>query len=85
MENIMMLPASYCVMNEEEMTYVLGVDEDTGARICHGKWQFAVENIEGLMPAVYDWSGSAEKFRPDTHPEDIPHCIFRYSKAGKKY
>ena len=21
MENIMMLPASYCVMNEEEMTY----------------------------------------------------------------
>ena len=23
---------------------------DTGARICHGKWQFAVENIEGLMP-----------------------------------
>ena len=32
------------------MAPVLGVDEDTGARICHGKWQFAVENIEGLMP-----------------------------------
>ena len=25
MENIMMLPASYCVMNEEEMTYTTGV------------------------------------------------------------
>ena len=24
MENIMMLPASYCVMNEEEMTYTQG-------------------------------------------------------------
>ena len=24
MENIMMLPASYCVMNEEEMTYTTG-------------------------------------------------------------
>ena len=24
MENIMMLPASYCVMNEEEMTYTSG-------------------------------------------------------------
>ena len=24
MENIMMLPASYCVMNEEEMTYTAG-------------------------------------------------------------
>ena len=25
MENIMMLPASYCVMNEEEMTYTLSL------------------------------------------------------------
>ena len=24
MENIMMLPASYCVMNEEEITYTSG-------------------------------------------------------------
>ena len=31
MENIMMLPASYCVMNEEEMTYTTG-----GASAMHG-------------------------------------------------
>lgn len=32
------------------MAPVLGVDEDTGARICHGKWEFDLEAEEGLMP-----------------------------------
>lgn len=32
------------------MAHVLGIDEDTGARICHGKWQYEVSPIEGLMP-----------------------------------
>ena len=32
------------------MAPVLGVDEDTGARICHGKWEFEVQTEEGLMP-----------------------------------
>lgn len=26
------------------MAHVLGVDEDTGARVCHGKWQFEVDH-----------------------------------------
>ncbi len=32
------------------MAHVLGIDEDTGARVCHGKWQYEVETVEGLMP-----------------------------------
>lgn len=31
------------------MAHVLGVDKDNGARVCHGKWQFEVKNVEGLM------------------------------------
>ncbi len=33
------------------MSHVLGVDEDTGARICHGKWSFETEDPDGLVPA----------------------------------
>ncbi len=32
------------------MAPVLGVDEDTGARVCHGKWEFETASIEGLIP-----------------------------------
>ena len=32
------------------MAHVLGIDEDTGARICHGKWQYEVQPVDGLMP-----------------------------------
>ena len=32
------------------MAHVLGLDEDTGARICHGRWQYEVQPVDGLMP-----------------------------------
>lgn len=32
------------------MREVLGIDRDTGARVCHGAWQFDVENVPGLLP-----------------------------------
>lgn len=32
------------------MAHVLGVDEDTGSKINHGRWSFEVENIPGLLP-----------------------------------
>lgn len=32
------------------MAEVLGVDRDTGAKVCHGKWQFQVEPKEELFP-----------------------------------
>lgn len=32
------------------MAPVLGVDEDTGAKVCHGKWRFDISSVEGLLP-----------------------------------
>lgn len=32
------------------MAHVLGVDEDTGERVCHGKWAFETEAVPGLLP-----------------------------------
>ncbi|MDE5589636.1 MAG: 1,3-beta-galactosyl-N-acetylhexosamine phosphorylase, partial [Acetatifactor sp.] len=36
------------------MAHVLGIDEDTGARVCHGKWSFEAEDAEKLIPAGAD-------------------------------
>lgn len=35
------------------MADVLGVDKDTGAKVCHGKWQFEKEEIQGMLPEGY--------------------------------
>lgn len=32
------------------MAHVLGVDEDTGSRVRHGRWSYEVETYDGLMP-----------------------------------
>lgn len=32
------------------MAHVLGIDEDTGARVCHGKWTFQAYDSDGLLP-----------------------------------
>ena len=32
------------------MAHVLGIDMDTGARVCHGRWNFEVTDAEGLLP-----------------------------------
>ena len=32
------------------MAHILGIDKDTGARVCHGRWKYDIENIEGLIP-----------------------------------
>ncbi|WFR62956.1 lacto-N-biose phosphorylase central domain-containing protein [Paenibacillus amylolyticus] len=33
------------------MAHVLGVDEDTGARVVHGKWSYEAQDEHGLVPA----------------------------------
>ncbi|MBO5354179.1 MAG: 1,3-beta-galactosyl-N-acetylhexosamine phosphorylase [Lachnospiraceae bacterium] len=33
------------------MAHVLGIDEDTGARVCHGRWQFTAADEEQILPA----------------------------------
>lgn len=32
------------------MAHVLGIDEDTGAKVCHGKWSFTTEDSRQLLP-----------------------------------
>lgn len=32
------------------MAHVLGVDLDTGARVCHGRWRFEAEDKDGVLP-----------------------------------
>ena len=36
--------------NYFRMAHVLGIDEDTGARVCHGKWSFVADDTEELLP-----------------------------------
>ena len=59
MENIMMLPASYCVMNEEEMTYTTG-----GAS--------AIQAIAAWVFPPYAWLAGVTAIRDyrKAHPSD---------------
>lgn len=40
------------------MAHVLGIDEDTGARVCHGRWSFTADDTEEILPEGA--TGSAE-------------------------
>ncbi|WP_429148907.1 1,3-beta-galactosyl-N-acetylhexosamine phosphorylase [Anaerotaenia torta] len=51
------------------MSHVLGIDEDTGARVSHGRWKYRVKDPYGLVPEgaaikprdrIYLTDGSAE-------------------------
>ena len=44
---------------------VLGVDEDTGSRVCHGRWRFEVESVPGLIP-----DGASLHARPGVYLTD---------------
>ncbi|MCM1252819.1 MAG: 1,3-beta-galactosyl-N-acetylhexosamine phosphorylase [Clostridium sp.] len=47
------------------MAHVLGVDEDTGERICHGKWLFDASDAQGLVP-----DGAALVAKPNRYLTD---------------
>lgn len=47
------------------MAHVLGIDEDTGDRVCHGRWAFETETIPGLIP-----EGAAVKGQPGLYLTD---------------
>jgi len=32
------------------MAHVLGIDKDTGARVCHGRWSFEADDSEEILP-----------------------------------
>lgn len=44
---------------------VLGVDRDTGARVCHGRWQFDVETVPGLFPDGSGVTGLSDLYLTD--------------------
>lgn len=47
------------------MAHVLGVDEDTGARICHGKWSFTTEDGSGIVPKGAGLAAKPNRFLTD--------------------
>lgn len=47
------------------MSHVLGIDEDTGERICHGKWQFNAEDLSGLVPQGTTLSAKPNRYLTD--------------------
>lgn len=36
--------------NYFQMADVLGIDEDNGEYVCHGRWQYSITDIDGLIP-----------------------------------
>jgi beta-D-galactosyl-(1->4)-L-rhamnose phosphorylase len=58
------------------MAHVLGIDEDKGARVCHGRWSYDVEITENLLPQncfvsnqkkLYLTDGQAKVYMEDNH------------------
>lgn len=47
------------------MAHVLGVDEDTGAKVCHGKWTFVPETHENLVPEGVTLKAKANRYLTD--------------------
>lgn len=44
---------------------VLGIDRDTGARVCHGRWQFGVEPVPNLLPEGSGVRGLSDLYLTD--------------------
>lgn len=51
--------------NYFRMAHVLGIDEDTGAKVCHGKWSFEAEDTENILPEGATVAGKDKRFLTD--------------------
>ncbi|MDO5520841.1 MAG: 1,3-beta-galactosyl-N-acetylhexosamine phosphorylase [bacterium] len=47
------------------MAKVLGVDEDTGEKVCHGRWEFETKTIDGLLPEGYSIKSKENRYLTD--------------------
>ena len=47
------------------MSHVLGIDEDDGDRVCHGKWSFTQETVEGLFPEGMSMQKKEKRYLTD--------------------
>lgn len=51
--------------NYFRMAHVLGIDEDTGAKVCHGKWSFEAEDVENVLPQGATVAAKDNRFLTD--------------------
>lgn len=58
------------------MAHVLGIDEDTGARVCHGRWIFETADPEHLIP-----EGAGVEAKENRYLTDGKHRYF-WQTAG---
>ena len=47
------------------MAHVLGVDEDTGSRVCHGKWTFEASDPQQILPEGVSLNAADNRFLTD--------------------
>ena len=47
------------------MAHVLGVDEDTGSRVCHGKWTFEASDPQKILPEGVSLNAADNRFLTD--------------------
>ncbi|MDO4293403.1 MAG: 1,3-beta-galactosyl-N-acetylhexosamine phosphorylase [Eubacteriales bacterium] len=47
------------------MAHVLGISEDTGSRVCHGKWAFTAEDPDHIIPAGASVDAKENRFLTD--------------------
>ena len=51
------------------MAHVLGIDEDTGARVCHGRWKYTIQKTPGLLPEGCSIKGRKNMYLIDGRSE----------------
>ena len=47
------------------MAHVLGLDEDTGAKVCHGKWRYQIQDVNNLIPEGAQVKEKAHRYLTD--------------------
>ncbi len=71
------------------MAHVLGVDEDMGARVCHGKWKFEAQDTEGILPQGVSLEAKKNRYLTDGKAkvllakEDMPIITINTFGKGK--
>lgn len=71
------------------MAHILGIDEDTGARVSHGKWSYEIEKMKGLIPEKAYVKGKENRYLTDgkakvlTEEAGIPGMTINEFGKGK--
>lgn len=66
-----------------KMAHVLGIDKDTGGRVCHGKWSFDVTEPLGLVPEGLVFEGKEDIYLTDGNAAVYAACVACATCADK--